>query len=88
MGRITQELTLCSIIHYTLFLSNKYALHSQDCFLGGSVVKNPPASAGDTEDLGSVLGSGRSSGGGNRQLTPVLLPGKSHGQRSLVGLRP
>ena len=23
---------------------------------GGSVVKNPPANAGDTEDIGSVLG--------------------------------
>ena len=31
-------------------------------FPGGSVVKNPPANAGDT-DL--VLGLGRSSGGGN-----------------------
>ena len=26
-------------------------------FLGGSVVKNPPASARDTEDVGSVLRS-------------------------------
>ena len=31
-------------------------------FPGGSVVKNPPADAGD---MGSVLGSGRSSGEGN-----------------------
>ena len=31
-------------------------------FLGGSVVKNPPASAGDA---GSIPGSGRSLGGGN-----------------------
>ena len=34
-------------------------------FPGGSVVKNPPASAGDTRDLGSIPGSGRSLGGGN-----------------------
>ena len=34
-------------------------------FLGGSVVKNPPASAGDPGDVGSIPGSGRSPGGGN-----------------------
>ena len=32
---------------------------------GGSVVKNPPASAGDTGDMGSIPGLGRSPGGGN-----------------------
>ena len=31
----------------------------------GSVVKIPPANAGDAEDRGSVPGSGRSSRGGN-----------------------
>ena len=46
------------------------------------IVKNPPASAGDT---GSIPGSGRSPG---RQSTPVFLPGESHGQRSLAGYRP
>ena len=35
------------------------------CFPGSSVVKNPPANAGDTGDTGSIPGSGRSSGGGN-----------------------
>ena len=34
-------------------------------FPGSSVVKNPPASAGDTEDLGSVPGSGSAPGEGN-----------------------
>ena len=34
-------------------------------FPGGSVVKNLPASAGDTEDLGSFPGLGRSPGVGN-----------------------
>ena len=60
-------------------------------FLGGSSVKNPRASVGDP---GSIPGLGRSSGGGNGNslqysffffFTPVFLPGKSHGQRSLVG---
>ena len=32
---------------------------------GGSVVKNPPASAGDAREYGPIPGSGRSSGGGN-----------------------
>ena len=29
------------------------------------VVKNPPANAGDTRDMGSIPGSGKSPGGGN-----------------------
>ena len=32
---------------------------------GSAVVKNPPANAGDTKDMGSIPGLGRSSGGGN-----------------------
>ena len=34
-------------------------------FPGGSVVKNPPASAEDGRDAGSIPGSGRSPGEGN-----------------------
>ena len=34
-------------------------------FPGGSVVKNPPANAGDTEDLGLIPGLERSPGVGN-----------------------
>ena len=34
-------------------------------FPGGSVVKNPLASAGDARDAGSISGLGRSLGGGN-----------------------
>ena len=48
------------------------------------VVKNPPANAGDTRDMGLIPGSGRSPGGG-KATTPVFLPGESHGQRSMVG---
>ena len=50
-------------------------------FPGGSVVKNLPASAGD---MSLIPGSGRSPGEGNG-TTPAFLPGKSRGQRSLVG---
>ena len=32
---------------------------------GGSVVKNPPANAGDARHVGLTPGSGRSPGGGN-----------------------
>ena len=49
------------------------------------MIKNPPANAGDLRDEGVIPGLGRSPGGG---LTPVLLPGKSHGQRSLVVYSP
>ena len=52
------------------------------------VVKNPPANAGDIRDVCSIPGSGRSPGGGHGQPTPVFLPEKSHGQRSLAGYSP
>ena len=55
------------------------------CFPGGSVVTNPPASAGD---LGSVAGSGRFPWRREWQPTPVFLPGEFHGQRSLAGYSP
>ena len=42
------------------------------------VVKNPPVNAGDARDAGSISGSRK------WQPTPVFLPGKFHGQRSLV----
>ena len=48
------------------------------------VVKNPPASAGDIRDAGSILGSGRSPEEGMATHSSGL-PGDSHGQRSLVG---
>ena len=34
-------------------------------FPGGTVVKNLPANTGDTRDMGSIPGLGRSPGGGN-----------------------
>ena len=54
---------------------------------GGSVVKNTPANARDTGDMGFIPGLERSLGGGNGNL-PVFLPGKSQGQRSLAGFSP
>ena len=52
-------------------------------FLGASVVKNPPANAGDVDP--SV---GRIPWRRKWQPTLVLLPGKFHGQRRLVGHGP
>ena len=48
-------------------------------------IKKPACNAGDTEDTDLLPGSGRSSGGGKWQPTPVFLPKKSHVQRSLAG---
>ena len=56
-------------------------------FLGCAVVKNTAANAGNARDTGSILGWARSPGKGN-VLTPVFLPGESHGQKSLVGYSP
>ena len=52
---------------------------------GGSEVK---ASAWNMGDRGSIPESGRSPGEGNGKPTPVLLPGESHGGKSLVGYSP
>ena len=49
-------------------------------FPGGTVVKNPPANAGDTRDTGSIPGSGRFHGIENSQTllkqlsTHTLIP--------------
>ena len=50
--------------------------------------KSLPAKGGDARDRGSVPGVGRSLGEGNGNPTPVLLPRKAYGQRSLVGYSP
>ena len=54
-------------------------------FPDGSASK---ASAFNAGEPGSIPGSGRSPGDGKGQPAPVLLPGKSHGQRNLVGYSP
>ena len=52
------------------------------------MVKNPPASAGEERDTGSIPGLGRSPGEGNGNLLQLFLPGKFHGHRSLAGYSP
>ena len=68
------------------FLQNRFGSCPQGaCFPGGSEVK---ASAWNAGDPGSIPGLGRYPGEGKWQPTPVLLPGESHGGRSLVGYSP
>ena len=52
------------------------------------VVKNPSANVEDTRDMGSIPGSGRSTGVSKWHSTPVFLPGKSHKEKCLVGHSP
>ena len=50
------------------------------------VIKNLPTNAGDTRDMGLISGWGISPEGEHWQTTPVLLPRKSHEQRSLTSV--
>ena len=79
--------------YFYIFLSNsKQKLHnlfhllssSQRAFPGGSAGKESACNAGD---LGLIPGFGRFPGEGTVYATPVFLPGKFHGKRSLVGYR-
>ena len=49
------------------------------------MVKNLSATEGDTRDMASILELGRFPWSRKWQPTPVFLPGKFHGQRSLMG---
>ena len=49
------------------------------------VIKSSPTNAGDVRDVGSIPGWGDALEEG---ITPVFLPGESHGQRSMVGYSP
>ena len=69
---------VCSICTFYIFQ------HTQG-FPGDSVVKNPPASAGD---VSSIPGSGRSPGVGNGNPRQYSCLENLHGKRSLVGYRP
>ena len=48
------------------------------------MVKNLPANAGDAGDVDLIPGLGRPPGEENGKPTPIFLPEKFHGQRSLV----
>ena len=52
------------------------------------MVKNLPANAGDSRDMGSISRSGRSTGVGNGNPLQYSLTEKFHGQRSLADFSP
>ena len=56
-------------------------------FPGGTVLKNPPANAGNARVAGSIPGL-EDPWRRKWQPTPLFLPGKFHGQRSLAGYSP
>ena len=53
-------------------------------FPGSTVVRNPPANAGEAIEVGSIPGS-EDPWSRKWQPTPVFLPGKFHGQSSWTG---
>ena len=52
------------------------------------MIKNLSTNAGDMGDTGFVSWVGKIPWRRKWQVTPVFLPGKSYGQRSLVGYSP
>ena len=52
------------------------------------VVNNLPANAGGIRDMGSILGWGRSPGGGHGNPLQCSCLETPHGQKSLVGYSP
>ena len=78
----SMDMSIISSIMVCLYVCLCVCMYNSTGFPGCSVVNNLPANAGDT---GLVPGSGRSPGGGKWQPTPVVLLGKSHGQRRLLG---
>ena len=57
-------------------------------FPDSSVVKELACNAGDTGDASSIPTPGRILWRRKRQPTPIFLPEKSHGLRSLAGYSP
>ena len=55
-------------------MAPKLVMAKSRVFPGATVIKNPPANAGDARDMGSIPGSGRSSrvGNGNSLQYPCL----------------
>ena len=78
---LRHQLGSCNSTHFWECLASD----SADDFSNASVSKESVCNSGDTS---LIPGSRRSPGGGKWQPTPAFLPGKSHGQRSLVGYSP
>ena len=65
MGRGAWWATAHRVARVGQNLGTKQQQQGNERFLGDSVVKTPPATAGDASHLGLILGSGRSPGGGH-----------------------
>ena len=76
-----------SVFFLTHFPFSGILIHPKG-FPDGSVVKNLLANTGDPRDADSIPGVRKIPWRREWQPTPVFLPGKSHGQRSLVGYSP
>ena len=72
---------MCSLVEGVLFKGKE----DKTRLPGGSVVKTLPANAGDVGDGGFDPWVGKIPWRRKLQPTPVFLPGKLHGQKSLVG---
>ena len=89
---LKRQIFMESQVYYTS-LGNIWDLRGQiihlfQGFPSGSTGKESACNAGDTGDIGLISGSGRSPDRENDNPISVFLPGKSHGQRSLVGYSP
>ena len=80
--RVTQSRTWLKCLHMHT------CKHIVKDFSGGSDGKESARNAGQKGDEGSIPALGRFPGGGNDNPVQYFLPGKSHGQRSLVGYSP
>ena len=75
---------LCNSLKIRWHCLTQHVCIANGSFPGGEVVRNLPANAGDSRDMGWIPGFGRSSGVGNI----AFLPGKFHGQRNRGGCSP
>ena len=79
--------TACLLLDVKV-LGERKSNQKRDFWACGTVVKNLPANAGNTKDVGSTAGLGRSPGGGHGNPLQDCCLENPRGQRSLVGYRP
>ena len=60
---LNNSIFMIPVVLFALRITIRYSTYLG--FPAGTVVKNPPANAGDARDVGSIPGSGRSPGVGN-----------------------
>ena len=59
-------------LEYPIFLIGSYLCIDRYNFSGGTGIKNPPANAGDSRDMGLIPGSGKSLGVGMATHSSIL----------------